>query len=573
MSFGDLFFLASGGVIGSGWLFEVQTEQRAGAWAVALWLIVGALVFVVAIVMVKLSIAVPRNGGLVFLPWKTGGPLLATVVAVSVWGFYASNPPSEAIAVVRDLRTYWHLHGLVKANSNDLTWPGIGIAALFMLLMVAVTLLGPRRFLQINIALTAFKILVPLLVIALLAYAEIRSPSLPPSPPRSASARNYGASSVLSAVTGSGIIGGGMIYAYLGFQGPLDFAGNVRRRGIGEAKRLKRAVYATVLGSILLYACLQIVPVYMRSRFGEAGTYIEFVNTVAPGWAGAAVITLIRLDTLLAPVGTGMIFVYVLTREVAAFSAAHLTHRGLQLSKYSVIPLTSSRLRRLFDDDRLDVFWLIVIVDFIISAIMLYVVGNWSVFASITSVLALIAYATPSVVLVTLKRMEPERFPGRGYSVLATVGFVMISVIFFLLGWEQLWPGMATLTGGCLLLFSLPLVARRPPWARWYDVDPEADAAKFLQWRNPAPQSALVLFGYFSLSTLASLLSKYAWPGNLGAELGIAAILAVLAWLSFSRLVELSVKYMEDNRPKLPDAMPSAAGPGPTPGTATAPAG
>lgn len=156
---------------------------------------------------------------------------------------------------------------------------------------------------------------------------------------------------------------------------------------------------------------------------------------------------------------------------------------------------------------------------------------------------------------------------------LAAVGFVMISVIFFLLGWEQLWPGMATLTGGCLLLFSLPLVARRPPWARWYDVDPEADAAKFLQWRNPAPQSALVLFGYFSLSTLASLLSKYAWPGNLGAELGIAAILAVLAWLSFSRLVELSVKYMEDNRPKLPDAMPSAAGPGPTPGTATAPAG
>lgn len=585
MSFSDLFFLAASGVIGSGWLLGVP-GQRAGLWGyVALWIIVGALMLVVAAVMVKLSSAVPRNGGLVFLPWKSSGPLLATVVAASVWGFYAASPPGQAIGIVRNLGTYWPIAGMVKAN-NSVTWPGIGFAALFMLFMLAVNLLGSRRFLLVNNVLTAFKILVPLLVVMLLAYAWINPPSPLPHHLSPVSHQSH-----ISHQPSVNALIGTVIFAYLGFQGPLDFAGNVKRRGIGEAKRLKRAVYGTVLGSILLYVSLQLIPIYMRSH-GITGTttepYFQFVKWAAPHWARGLLLNLIKLDSVFSPLGTGMVYTYVLTREVAALSSARLTHRGLQRSRYSVVP-ASSRLRWLFGDARVDAFWLILIVDFMVSAIMLCVIGNWSVFASVASVLALVAYATPSVVLASLKRRElaggePARFPERWCSVLPAVGFVFIAVIFFLVGWGQVWPGMAVLAVGCLFLLGLPMAARAPrAWrvSRWYDAD--AHAGKFREWRtDPGAQLALVLTGFFSLDMLASLftglLTEHAGDhGRLYAKLGVAAVLAVLAWLAFDRLVTLSVRYMKDHPPTLPGAMPVPEPGGATPAnpgnTATARAG
>jgi len=107
MSFYDLFFLAAGGVIGSGWLFgAVQADQGTGSWAVLSWLIGGALMLVIVAVMVELSTVVPKTGGLTFLPLQSSGPLLATVVAAGVWVFYAVDPASEAVAMVRGLAAW-----------------------------------------------------------------------------------------------------------------------------------------------------------------------------------------------------------------------------------------------------------------------------------------------------------------------------------------------------------------------------------------------------------------------------------------------------------------------------------
>lgn len=72
ISFYDLFFLAAGGVIGSGWLSgAADAYQSARSSAVFSWLIGGALMLVIAVVMVKLSTAVPKTGGLIFLPLQS----------------------------------------------------------------------------------------------------------------------------------------------------------------------------------------------------------------------------------------------------------------------------------------------------------------------------------------------------------------------------------------------------------------------------------------------------------------------------------------------------------------------
>lgn len=584
MSFYGLFFLAAGGVIGSGWLVGgAKADYYAGSWAVFSWLIGGALMLVIAAVMVKLSTAVPKTGGLIFLPLQSSGPLLATVVAAGVWVFYAANPASEAVAMVQGLASWSsHLHSLV--NGDELRGWGIAWAAFFILLMTAVNLLGPRRFLLINNVLTTFKVFVPLLIIALLLYAKVhlhavsfRHSAVCVPPPTNATLPRYNLNSVLSAVTAASVI-----YAYLGFQGPLDIAGNVRRRGIGEAARLRRAIYATVCGSILLYVSLQLVIIYIRHRCGGmiSGTespYTEFAKVVAPHWAAPLAIELINLDTVLSPAGTGMIFTYVLTREVAALSRAHLTHRGLQKSRYSVIPLAGSWLRKLFGDDRLDVYWLILIVDFFVSGILFGILllcfdRNLSMFNHTMSIMVLIIYAIPGVVLASLRHQNPGLFPGRRYSILAEVGFVSIAVIFFLAGWNVLWPGMTVLTVSCLLLFGLPLLA---PASRWYDA--KAHATQFRQLRtirqlrtNPAAASAALLFGFFAMLTLASRPFRNNklthLPGGLWSPMPVVLV-AVLAVIVFRLLVKLSRQYMKEHPPTLPTLAPApkSAGSAPLP--------
>jgi hypothetical protein len=231
------------------------------------------------------------------------------------------------------------------------------------------------------------------------------------------------------------------------------------------------------------------------------------------------------------------------------------------------------RLSKLFDDDRLDVYLMILIVDFFVSGIsLLYFRGKLDTLNAIISTMELIVYATPGVVLVSLQHQDPGLFRRRRYSILAEAGFVLIAVIFFLAGWNLLWPGMAALTVGCLLLFGLPLLA---PTSRWYDA--KAHATQFRQLRtirqlraNPAAASATLLLGFFAMLTLVSLPFKDAGPKHpelLAAELWSVIPLAGLAVIVFRLLVKLSRQYMEEHPPTLPTLAlaPKPAGSAPSP--------
>jgi amino acid transporter len=551
MSFYDLLFLAAGGVIGSGWLFG-GTDQNAGSWAVFSWLIGGALMLVIAAVMVELSAMAPKTGGLIFLPLQSSGPLLATVVAAGLWISWALVPASEATAMVRGIVQTARWQGLVNPHGDGLTWRGIGLAAVLMLIITAVNLLGPRAFRYINNLLTSFKIAVPVLIVSLLIYAKVHPPG-PVSPAflgHPGPAVRYDLGSVLRAVTASGVI-----YAYIGFQGPLDFAGNVKRRGMGEAARLRWAVYGTVLGSILLYTALQVVLVYLRHLTrgpvdGTTSPYLEFVRIVAPAWSVGALNWLISVDMVLSPAGAALVFTYVLTREVAALSRAHLTHRGLQKTSRSVLQIPGGRPghRR---GGRLDVYWLILLVDFALSGFSLVCLGGrWDVLSELGATLALLVYAMPSMVLAALRCKNPESVhisQSRWHRALPATAFVASASIFYLGGWDQLWPVMTALTLGCIVLFGLPVVAAG---ARWYDAKACADQFRTLN-KSPSAGSAIVMFGFFAVITLASLLNKYAWPTHPGYQMASAIPVIVLALVAFRWMVKLSVDYMTDNPPML----------------------
>ena len=552
----DLLFLAAGGVIGSGWLFTGTNVDKTAAdvWALGPWLMGGLLMLVVSIVMVELSIRTPKTGGLIFLPLQTGGPLLATVVAAGVWAYYAVNPASEAAAIVQNLGAWWNWQWVSELDYRILT---ILLAGLFLALVTAVNLLGPRRFLGVNFAVTAIKIFVPALIVIVLLCAL----RFPPHP--AAAFPGYPGHYVpppqrWSAMPGA-IVGSGVLYSYLGFQGPIDFAGNVKSGGMGGATRLRLAVYGTVGGSIVLYTALQCVLIYLRAYHHSTGdvdrplsVYATFVQAVVhPSQLGRFIRELINLDSVLSPAGTALIFTYVMTREVAALSRAHLTHRGLQRSENSVFRPKSLLVQKAAGEERLDVYKRILWVDFVVSAIALVLAwGNWGVLASVSSILALLVYATPSVTLAALCRHKPADFP-QPFAYVSGFSFVALAVV-FVLSTEGVPRGMGVLVLGCALLFGIPALF---PGARWYDA--RAVWSEFTPRKDKAARLAAVLGGYFAVLALADTIRCHL-PQHTPRPLDIAGLVAVAAisFIAFRWMVGLSAEYMGENPPLLPKPFP-----------------
>lgn len=549
----DLLFLAAGGAIGSGWLLTGrQVDTEAGTWGVVSWLVGGILMLVIAAVMVELSSQQPKTGGLIWLPNESSGPLLTLVLAAGLWAFYTVNPASESTAMVRGLEQSG-VRGLVAESTTTLTQHGKWVAAGFVAAIYLVNLFGFRFFVRVTNVLTAIKIAVPVLLIVLLVVALIVHPT--PLPHPAVGADPPGPQDRLSVLTT--VAGGGVIYAYLGFQGPLDFAGNVRTDAIGEARRLRRAVIGTVVGSMLLYIALQAVVIWSRNYDDGQDALAPFgllIHAVLHGPAASAAMWVLNVDTVLAPAGSALVFTQVLTWEVAALSRASLTHEGLSMRVFSFMP--GRRLARLLGGSRVDVHWLILLVNGTISTVALTAAGgNWIILGSLTAILALIVYASPSVVLVALDRS------GQGYvtlgwrrRILARLAFVSIGVIFFLTDWDVLWKGLVALFSTCVVLFGLPALSAR---RRWYAA--HSHGARLLRWRSdPSAEAAVTWLGYFTLLTIGTLpfYPKLYAPapgvdisGHLKEfliEMRFAALLLVVAIsvLVFERLVVLSARHM-----------------------------
>lgn len=502
----DLLFLAAGGVIGSGWLLTGrEADILTGSWGIVSWLVGGILMLIIAAVMVDLSSQQPKTGGLIWLPNQSSGPLLALVLAAGLWAFYAVNPASESTAMVRGLDQFG-LHHLIDVRNDSLTGAGIGIAAGFIVAIYVVNLLGFQCFVRLTNILTAIKIAVPVMVVVLLAVALATHAGTPSHHLLGHVTGHHpnGAPDVLTVLTT--VTGGGIVYAYLGFQGPLDFAGHVRTDGIGEARRLRRAVIGTVIGSALLYIALQAAVIWSRGHDGGEDPSAPFaflvnatLGTHTP--AADAVIGILNADMILSPAGAALVFTHVLTREVSALSRAGLTHEGLFLKVLSFKP--GRRLAWLLGRSRVDAHWLILFVNGIVSVVALTAAGgNWITLGGITGILSLMVYASPSVVLLALDRTDEGYVTlGWGRRVLARAAFVCIGLVFFMADWNVLWKGLAALLIACALLFGLPVLSARRGWYAAH-----SHAGGLLRWKtNPSAQAALTWLGYYTLLALGGL--------------------------------------------------------------------
>jgi len=414
LGFWQLTGIAFGGVIGSGWLLSpMHAAAAAGPASLLTWVVGGAALVLIALVMVELGATMPVAGGLVRWPLYTSGRLVATLVGTGIWIAYATNPPSESAAMLQYMSKY--VPGLF--SGGRLTATGVLLGLAFMAVFVALNWFGVRLFAHVNLAVTIAKFAVPTLTVVLLLATGFHSANV--SGTGHGGIAPYGWSAPLSAIATAGVI-----YAYTGFQGPIDLAAEARN----PRRDIPRAVLTALLLSMLVYLALQLaflgaVPgkdlvhgwhgIDFNSPFAQLATSL---NLTWLSWV-------LYADAIASPAGSAMVFTAETSREVYA-----LGQNRLLPGVFATLHPGSGVPRRA------------LLLNFVVGVAFLLPFGNWQSIVAATSVLGLFAYSVSLVAEAAVRREDPGRMANwvRGTRVIAPVGFVIATLIFYWAGWHDL---------------------------------------------------------------------------------------------------------------------------------------
>jgi amino acid transporter len=494
------------GVIGSGWLLgAMYAAQAAGPEAIVSWVVGGLVLALIALIMAALGGARPEAGGLVRWPFYSNGRFVATMAGWGIWIAWATNPPSESAAMIQYMSQY--VGGIY--NGSSLTALGMLLGIGIMAVFVALNWFGIRLFARINGALTVAKFVVPSITVIALFVSGFHGSNYTSH----GGFAPYGWAPGLSAIATAGII-----YAYTGFQGPIDMS--------GEAKNARRDVPRAVLSSLALsavvYILLQLVFIgavpgkdllHGWSGINFSSPYAELAVAVNLTWLS----WVLYADAIASPAGSALSFTATTGRESYAMSK-----NGFLPPAFAVVNGRSGIPRRA------------LVINFVLGVLFLLPFGSWQQIVAATSVLGLIAYALPSVSAVVFER--GAAFPGgapRYVRYLAPVAFVLASLIIYWAGWHELRIALPILLVGVLVYAYQHFRAG----AEWED-------ARLGLW----------LVAYLALVLLLSAIGSKDFQGT-GAvpapyDSVIIAVIALAAWIAG---VRSGSRYLEEHPAPVPE--------------------
>jgi amino acid transporter len=395
------------GVIGSGWLLaSMVAAQIAGPEAIVAWLVGGAVLALIALVMADLGAARPESGGLVRWPFYSNGRLVATIAGWGIWISYATNPPSESAATLEYMSKYVPQ----VYNGSSLTTLGVLLGVGIMAVFVLLNWFGVQLFARVNGALTVAKFVVPALTVAALFASGFHKSNFSSH----GGFAPYGWAPGLSAIATAGII-----YAYTGFQGPVDLSGEARN----PRRDVPRAVLTSLALSAVLYLLLQVV--FVGAVPGHDLIHgwhgVSFSSPFAQ-LAVAANLTwlswVLYADAIASPAGSALAFTAAAGRESFA------------MAKNRFLPRAAGKV-----NERSGVPRRALVINFVIGLAFLLPLHSWQSIVAATAVLALIAYALPAVSAAVLPRPGG---PSGWLRYLAPVAFVLATLIMYWATWKEL---------------------------------------------------------------------------------------------------------------------------------------
>ena len=420
---------SEGSIIGSGWLFgALFAAQAAGTAALISWAIGALAIIVLAFVHAELGAMYPVAGGTARFPHYAFGSVAGASFGWFSWLQAVTVAPIEVMASLNYLSVHapW-----VQSGKDQLTGAGYALAVAFMAFFVVVNWFGIRVLAHTNSAATWWKVAIPVFTIIVLAATHFH-----PGNFGYQGFAPFGAQGVLSAVSTSGII-----FALLGFEQADQLAGESRN----PARDIPRAVIGSILLGTLIYVALQVVFIAAlpHSAFahgwadlsftGKAGPFAGLASALGLGWLA----TLLYVDAIVSPTGTGLIYTTATSRV------------SYGLSRNGYVPVLCERT------SRRGVPWCGLLFAFVIGLIVFLPFPTWQKLVGFVTSASVLMYAGAPLAFGALRRQDPHRHrPYRlpGGPLWAPLAFVVSNLIVYWAGWDTLWRlGVAIVLGYVLL--------------------------------------------------------------------------------------------------------------------------
>ncbi|MFC9331935.1 APC family permease [Kitasatospora sp. NPDC057015] len=425
-----------GSIIGSGWLFGAERAARlAGPASIVAWVIGAAVALAIALTYAELGSMFPKAGGMVRFGQYSHGSLTGYLAAWANWIAIVSVIPGEATASVQYMSSWDFDWARRLYDGKELSTSGLALASVLLVGYFALNWFAITLFAKTNTAITVFKVVVPALTAGSLILAHLDTGNFQAA---GGFAPN-GWSSVFTAVAVSGIV-----WAYNGFQSPLNLAGEARDPG----KSLPKAVIGSIVIALVIYVALQIaflgaIPAGdLAGGWGGLG-YNSPLADLSLAWGLNWLALLLYADAFVSPSGTGMIYAATTSRMIHGVQEnGHLPSIFGRVDLKTGIPRPA------------------LLLNLFIAFLFLAVFRGWGSLAEIVSVATVISYVIGPVAVMALRRLAPD-LPRpvklRAMPVIAPVAMVFGSLVLY---WAR-WP----LTGKVIVLMAAGL----PIWA-WYEL-------------------------------------------------------------------------------------------------------
>ena len=452
VGFLGLLWASEGSIIGSGWLFgALGAAVLAGPSAIIGWVLGSVIIILLALVHAELGGLFPVSGGTSRFPHYSFGSFAGATFGWASYLQAASVAPIEVLAAIQYLSTAHWARNFYKANAvgpGTLSGAGILAAVILMVIFVILNLIGIRWLARINNAVTTWKVVIPVITILVLLIGHFHSSNF-----GHAGGGFFVHTSPVKAILLT--LPAGIIFSLLGFEQAVQLGGESSNPG----RDLPRAVILSILIGAAVYILVQISfigamkPSLLVSQHGwtnlgptntnpqvvelNKGPFFTLASIAGISWLA----TLLRIDAVVSPSGTGLIY---------QTSSSRLSF-GLARNGYipSIFEAVNSRTK-------VPVFG--VVVATIVGLLFLLPFPAWSELVNVVTSASVLMYAAAPLALWALRKQKadlPRTYTLPGAVVLAPLAFVFATWVIIFSGWETYTTLMvAMLIGYALIAMS-----------------------------------------------------------------------------------------------------------------------
>jgi amino acid transporter len=456
VGFLGLLWSSEGSIIGSGWLFGALTAASiAGPSAIIAWVVASLIIIVLALVHAELGGLFPVTGGTSRFPHYAFGSLAGATFGWFAYLQAASVAPIEVLAALQYASTYSFAHSWYNGATNTLHGTGYIIAVALMFVFVTINIIGIRWLARVNNGLTWWKVLIPVLTIVVLLVTHFHGSNFTAG----------GGFFIHGAAVKSILIAiptGGIVFSLLGFEQAVQLGGEARN----PSKDLPRAVILSILigGSIYILVQVAFIGALEPRLLAQAHTWTNLVPghqspalaalNAAPFYtvaklAGLAWLALVlRIDAIISPIGTGLIYTTSASRISFGLSRNGYVPKAFETNApRTKVPLFS------------------IVIAAIVGLLFLLPFPSWSKLVGVVTSASVLMYAGAPLALGALRLQKPDlprpyRIPaGR---LMAPLAFVLATLIVYWAGWPTYTTLMAALLIGYALMALSALFKLNP---------------------------------------------------------------------------------------------------------------